>query len=700
MSNPNPPETTVSPETRLIPLRLLRHDDTNVRGNASDPATTQADAELVASIKAHGLLDNLVVTPRAKTLFGVAAGARRLRALQVLAADKHIPKNHPVPCLVIDNDAAAESSLVENSVRIVMHPADQVRAFSRLAAEDATSQEIAARFGLAERTVQKRMRLGGLASEILDAYRAGQIKAETAEAFATTADVDFQRIVFEALKERGQLYGHNVRHALAQRQLRSDSPIARFVGLDAYREAGGALEDPLFDDDYITILDPDLMLTLATAQLEVEAAAYAKNWKWCETLREFTWSDKQRYYTAAPIALADFTPEETAALEESEARAETAHAELESCADPDRRRELTQALDREEAFSAATERARADRHEYSDVTRAHGGVIVTIDDEGILDIHHGLVRADDADAYQAANSTPSNAAATTGSAAAATGSATATTGSPATNGGVSPANGGYSDALRNDLRIMRTAAVRRALAHDIDVATDLIAFVLARMVGFGHREPRYETAVFSLRKEYQGLYASDAMKTSPIMEHLEPVPQDVDLSWIGDEDAGAAFRSYRALPDDERASVLAHAVATLTVPHLANDHDVSGAHEQAVTDLGIDLPSELAEVGAAPFDADIVWNRMNKGMILDVAAETIGSEWARNRAALKKTELVAAAAAAFRPDPAQDPARDAAATRWMPPGFEPTGVPSVSESAPTTAAPDPAPGQTGLIRQA
>ena len=77
---------------------------------------------------------------------------------------------------------------------------------------------------------------------------------------------------------------------------------------------------------------------------------------------------------------------------------------------------------------------------------------------------------------------------------------------------------------------------------------------------------------------------------------------------------------------------------------------------------------------------------MNKGMILDVAAETIGSEWARNRAALKKTELVAAAAAAFRPDPARDPARDAAATRWMPPGFEPNGVPSVSESVPVAAA--------------
>ena len=253
---------------------------------------------------------------------------------------------------------------------------------------------------------------------------------ERLEAFATTADVDFQRTVFEALSERGRLFAHDVRRALSQRHLHSDSPIATFVSLDAYREAGGALEDPLFDDDYVTILEPDLMLNLATARLEVEAAAYAKNWKWCETLHEFTWSHKQQYLTAAPTAFADFTPEETKALEESEARAGTANAELEDCADPDRRRELQQALDREDAFSAARERARADRHEYSDVTHAHAGVIVTIDDEGILDIHHGLVRADDADAYRAANSSPGNAAATTGSAAAATGSATATAASP------------------------------------------------------------------------------------------------------------------------------------------------------------------------------------------------------------------------------------------------------------------------------
>ena len=564
MSNPMP-ETTVSPETRLIPLRLLRQDDANVRGNASDPAMTQADAELVASIKAHGLLENLVVTPRTKTLFGVAAGARRLRALQVLADEKHIPKNHPVPCLVIDNDVAAESSLVENAIRVAMHPADQVRAFRRLADEGATADQIAARFGMSERTVQKRLRLGGLAEEILDAYRAGEIKLDTAQAFATTADADFQRTVFESLRERDRLYAHDIRRVLSQRHLRSDSPIATFVGMDVYREAGGAVEDPLFADDYVTILDPRLLHELATAQLQVEAARYTRHWKWSEALLESTWGDRQKFLVAAPTRLADFTDEETKALGESETRARITHEELDDCTDPDRRRELLAALDREEALSAATERDRADRHEYSEVTRAHAGVVVTIDDEGCLDVHHGLVRSIDADAYREANSPAGSQAGTspttngsdaspaspTNGAAPANGS-NGSTPFPGTPGATSTAeddapagkkNGGYSDALRKDLRIMRTAALRRALSHDPDVATDLIGFVLARMVGFGHHKPRYEAPVLGIRKDYQPLYPSDAMKASAIMQHLEPVPPSVPTGHCPTTSAQASWHT-------------------------------------------------------------------------------------------------------------------------------------------------------------
>ena len=238
---------------------------------------------------------------------------------------------------------------------------------------------------------------------------------------------------------------------------------------------------------------------------------------------------------------------------------------------------------------------------------------------------------------------------------------------------------------------MRAAAVRRALARDPAVATDLIAFVLARAVGFGRRHPGYESPILAIRKEYQGVYASDAMKASETMKHLDPLPA-VDLGWLAEEDAAASFRAYRALPDEDRASVLAHAVASLTVPRLADDRDASGAHEEAVRNLDIDFPAELAAIGARPFDSDLVWNRMNKGLILGAASDALGDDWASKHRGLKKKDLVTAAAEAFRHDPARDAAADQAAVRWLPAGFAPAG--DSADDAPhrsaDAATPDPA----------
>ena len=660
--------TAASPETRLIPLNKLRFDERNARSASEDPARVQADAELVASIRSHGLLENLVVAPRSKTLFGVAAGARRLRALHALAAEQHIPNNHPVPCLVIDADAAAESSLAENVVRIPMHPADQVVAFSRLAREGATTEQIAARFGVAERTVQKRVRLGGLPDEIIDAYREGRINADTATAFAVTADTEFARNIFKSLEDCGQLHGHAVRRAIGARRTRSDAPIARYVGLDAYRAAGGTIEDPLFEDDHVAILDPELMEKLALQKLDAEAAKYADDWKWTAAQTEFGWLDQQNHLIADADTRAKFTGEEAAALKEAEETIEQAHARLDSFdsdLDAAGREELWNIVTQEQNRYAEIERARSDRDVYSDTVRAHAGVVVALDRDGDLEIHRGLVRAEDAAAYRAARA-PER-----------TGDADGTIGRPDPAGApdvpdAPPAkrNGGWTDALRNDLRVMRTAAVRRVLARNPAVATDLIGFVLARIVGFGRPHTGYEPPILAVRKEYQGVYASDAMKASEPMKHLDPVPA-VDLGWLAEPDAGLAFRAYRALPDEDRASVLAHAVATLTVPRLAGDHDASPAHEEAVRDLDVDFPAELAAIGAMPFDPDLVWSRMSKALILGAASDALGDDWAARHNGLKKADLVTATDAAFRPDPARDPEVEAAATRWLPPGFAP-----------------------------
>jgi len=75
---------------KTIPLNKLVQSPRNVRRH-SDPA---ADAELKASIAAHGLLQNLIVRPAAKGKFEVEAGELRRRAMLALANEKLLARDH------------------------------------------------------------------------------------------------------------------------------------------------------------------------------------------------------------------------------------------------------------------------------------------------------------------------------------------------------------------------------------------------------------------------------------------------------------------------------------------------------------------------------------------------------------------------------------------------------------------------------
>ena len=57
-----------------------------------------------------------------------------------------------------------------------MHPADQFEAFRALIDGGATPSAIAARFGIAESLVVKRMKLGRVAPALLAIYRQGDMR--------------------------------------------------------------------------------------------------------------------------------------------------------------------------------------------------------------------------------------------------------------------------------------------------------------------------------------------------------------------------------------------------------------------------------------------------------------------------------------------------------------------------------------------
>ncbi len=117
---------------------------------------------LAASIAAHGLLQNLTVTPIEDDCFAVVAGGRRLAALTLLVKKGEMAKDCAIPCQIVSSDAAAETSLAENVQRVAMNVMDEVEAFAGLVESGLSSDDIARRFGCTLRHVEQRLALARL----------------------------------------------------------------------------------------------------------------------------------------------------------------------------------------------------------------------------------------------------------------------------------------------------------------------------------------------------------------------------------------------------------------------------------------------------------------------------------------------------------------------------------------------------------
>ena len=253
--------------------------------NARKTGIAEGLEELAASIAAHGLLQSLVVRKTSRGKFAVIAGQRRLLALSMLAEKGSIPSDMPITCKLLSKDSdAAEISLAENVVRVPMHPADQFEAFRALIDNGAGIADVAARFGVTESLVARRMKLGRVSPVLLSVYREGRMSLEQLQAFAVSDDQAAQERVWQ----EGARYPDSIRAALTADEIPSTDRRVRFVGLESYEDAGGEVRRDLFDTGNSGyILDADLLQKLTQDKLaEAVAAVTAEGWKWVE-LRDF-----------------------------------------------------------------------------------------------------------------------------------------------------------------------------------------------------------------------------------------------------------------------------------------------------------------------------------------------------------------------------------------------------------------------------
>ena len=580
----------------------------NVRKTPPDEA---AEVQLRASIAAYGLLKNLVARPDEPDADGVeryavVAGGRRLAALQALAENGTLHADHPVPCKIAAKEEAAELSTAENVNHLPMHPADQVVAFAGLVRSGATVAAIAARFGVSERLVEQRLRLGNAAPELIDAYRAEAIDLETLKAFAVTTDHERQRAVFEQVTAQGHRPGAwQVKRLLTEERVPANAAMARFVGVDAYEAAGGAVLRDLFADEYengVWLEDPKLLTELATQRLAAAADELATRWKWAEAMVEVDWSATARYgrIHSQPSQPTDA---ETAEIE----RLRTRHDEIATMEEHEWTDELVEEAEGIEMRLDAIETEVDGRATFRPEDFAIAGCIATIGRDGSLHVIEGLVRPEDIPTETAPASNANGRDAdpgdegTTDSGSRVDAPALSTPiASPPDPRAKAREEAGVGIGLADDLRAIRTALVKAHLAGDFEAAFDLVVFQMVRAVFARGYTASWHALdiVFNETAERPSMRANDDgfAAWSP-GEAMLADWSHLPFEWMEGDDDAACFAALARLPRADNEKQSAAAVARTVKGPLAFEHDARPELDATVARLDIARESSRRRLG-------------------------------------------------------------------------------------------------------
>jgi ParB family chromosome partitioning protein len=364
----------------MIPLTKLVESNENVR-RASRKGSV---SDLASSIRSHGLLQSIVVRKTPQGKFAVIAGGRRLRALRMLAKAGDIEKNAPIPCRVISGENAAELSLAENVVRQDMAVHEELEAFQRLVDSGEGPEAIAARFGVSPQHVARRLKLARVSPRLIEALKKEEATLDQLAALAVVDDHAAQEKAFFDAPDWART-PDRLKGQLCQAHVPETDKLARFVGLDDYQAAGGAIASDLFadaeDESARFLADRQLLVRMAEEKLQpIAAKIRGEGWAWVEVAIDgVAWTQfSERVREQARV----LTAAEEEAREQLYARLDEATDEAEI-----------------EAIEAEIDALSIPEWNANEVALA--GAIITLSHSGEPKIERGLAKAQDAKALKA-----------------------------------------------------------------------------------------------------------------------------------------------------------------------------------------------------------------------------------------------------------------------------------------------------------
>jgi ParB family transcriptional regulator, chromosome partitioning protein len=181
-------------ELKFVDPRSLKENPDRARRSKSTP---QADALLLATIKAVGIVQPPVVAPQADGGNGFVIDAGHRRVKQAIAADLS-----EIAVLVVERagDGGAMRSLAETLAHEQLNPVDQWRAIERLVALDWTEEGIGIALALPVRQIKKLRLLANVLPAMLDQIAKGDIPAEQQLRTIASASLDEQKEVWKKHK--------------------------------------------------------------------------------------------------------------------------------------------------------------------------------------------------------------------------------------------------------------------------------------------------------------------------------------------------------------------------------------------------------------------------------------------------------------------------------------------------------------------
>lgn len=389
------PKLILSP-SRDIPFDKLILSQSNVRRVKAGVSTD----DLADDIARRGLLHGLNVRPHLDAngdetdMFEVPAGGRRYRALEILVKRKRMAKNALVPCVVksVDDDVSAEEdSLAENTFREPLHPLDEFRGMQRLVEKGDSEEAIAAHFRVTPAVVRQRLKLAAVSPALHEIYAEGGMTLDQLMAFSVSDDHTRQEQVWEILAHSLNKSPGFIRARLTESTVPASDRRARFVGIDAYVEAGGCVLRDLFEeDDGGWLQDAGLLDQLATEKLKAEGERIAaEGWKWIVTAIDLPYGFEDGLREIEPTHTPP-TEAELAEVAKLQAEADALEAEWSNADD------IPDAVDRriteiDEAIAELT----GGHWTYDPGDMAIAGAFVGLDYDGTVFVERGWVRPED-----------------------------------------------------------------------------------------------------------------------------------------------------------------------------------------------------------------------------------------------------------------------------------------------------------------